>query len=81
MPKIEVTFKIEETVVTDVTTTLELDTEAEAAELLADPVALMDRLSENADEPEWVDDIDPATGAVNERDVIEIVSATRTKED
>jgi hypothetical protein len=74
MPKIKVTFKIEERVVTEVTAKLDVESEEELAELLADRSALRDRVGEDPDE--WVDLIDPGAGAVTARGVIEILSAT-----
>lgn len=74
MTKISVTFKIAELVVTEVTTTLDVDSEEEKDELLSDPSALHYRLADEKDE--WIDKIDPLAGAVLERNITEIVSVT-----
>jgi len=79
MPSITVTFKVQETVTTEVTATIEVDDEAEAAELLADHDALMGYLGDN--DEAWVDGIDPSQQQVEDRDVIEIVSAEEAEED
>lgn len=80
MPKIEVTFKIVEKVVTEVSTTLTVDSEEEMLRVMSDRDALRFDLADAKDE--WIDKIDPAAGAIVERDILEILSVTgNTKED
>ncbi|MEV5264767.1 hypothetical protein [Streptomyces werraensis] len=73
MAAITMTFNIREVVTTTVTATIEADSPDEVRELLEDPTGQMDFLLDTKDS--WIDAIDPKAGSVEERHVMEILSA------